>query len=82
LEGTLSNRSAIGARITLFWDEKKQTQVVSGGIGFSSQNQRHVHFGLGESNMADKLIVQWPSGLETEIINPDVNIQHKIVEPS
>src|SRR5271168_2853473 len=30
LEGTKSNRSAIGATLTLFWDGKQQVQIVSG----------------------------------------------------
>jgi hypothetical protein len=48
LEGTKSNRSAIGAQVTLFWDGKQQVQQVSGGNGFASQNDRRVHFGLGK----------------------------------
>src|SRR5205814_8209799 len=46
LEGTKSNRSAIGARIRLHWNGREQVQEVSGGNGYASQNQRRLHFGL------------------------------------
>ena len=48
LEGSASNRSAIGARVELHWNGRRQVQEVSGGSGFSAQNQRRLHYGLGE----------------------------------
>src|SRR5690606_14259468 len=39
LEGSTSNRSAIGARVTVEWGGEQQVQEVSGGSGFSGQNQ-------------------------------------------
>lgn len=80
LEGTKSNRSAIGARITLYWDDQSQSQLISGGIGFSSQNQRGIHFGMGKSTEIDKLIIRWPSGAEQLIESLEVNKIHKIKE--
>ncbi len=47
LEGTKSNRSAIGAQVTLYWNGQQQVQQVSGGSGFAAQNDRRLHFGLG-----------------------------------
>ena len=38
LEGRGSNRSAIGARVELHWNGRTQVQEVSGGSGFSAQN--------------------------------------------
>ncbi|MCK5104530.1 MAG: CRTAC1 family protein [Cyclobacteriaceae bacterium] len=80
LEGTISNKSAIGAIITLVWDNHSQSQVISGGIGFSSQNQRGIHFGIGKSASVDKLIIKWPSGIEQIIESLEVNKIHKIKE--
>jgi hypothetical protein len=62
-ESTRSNRSAIGAQLTLFWDGKEQVQQVSGGNGFASQNDRRLHFGLGKNPHIDKAVVRWPSGM-------------------
>ena len=44
-----TNRSAIGATVTVFWNGQQQVQEVSGGSGFCAQNQRRLHFGLGRA---------------------------------
>jgi hypothetical protein len=62
LEGAKSNRSAIGAQITLYWDGKEQLQQVSGGNGFASQNDRRLHFGLGKNPKVERAEIRWPSG--------------------
>jgi len=62
LEGTRSNRSAIGAEMTLYWDGKEQLQEVSGGSGFAAQNDRRLHFGLGPHPQIEKAVIRWPSG--------------------
>src|SRR5580658_9762097 len=64
LEGTKSNRSAIGAQVTLFWNGKQQVQQVSGGSGFASENDRRLHFGLGKNPHIDKVVIRWPSGVK------------------
>lgn len=62
LEGVKSNRSAIGATVTAYFAGQKQTQVITGGIGFCAQNQRPLHFGLGKDGKLEKLEIRWPSG--------------------
>jgi enediyne biosynthesis protein E4 len=62
LEGTKSNKSAIGAKVTLYWNGQEQVQEVSGGSGFAAQNDRRLHFGLGKDPAIEKAIIQWPSG--------------------
>src|ERR1700757_601666 len=62
LEGTKSNRSAIGAEVTVYWNGQKQAQEVSGGSGFAAQNDRRLHFGLGKNPQIEKAIIRWPSG--------------------
>lgn len=80
LEGTKSNKSAIGAKVTLVWANNAQSQVVHGGIGFCSQNQRDLHFGLGESQGINMVIIDWPSGNHQEISGLSINKKHKIIE--
>ena len=82
LEGTKSNRSAIGAQVTLYWDGQQQVQVVSGGSGFCSQNQRQTHFGLGKNPKIEKAVIHWPSGKIQTIDNPLANQLHKVKEPA
>ncbi len=82
LEGTTSNRSAIGAQVTLFWNGQKQVQEVSGGSGFAAENDRRLHFGLGANPQIDKVIIRWPSGKLQTIDKPAPNQLHKMKEPA
>jgi hypothetical protein len=77
-----SNRSAIGAQVTLSWDGQQQLQEVSGGAGFCAQNQRRLHFGLGDANVVEKAVVRWPSGKIEEVAHPATNQFHKLKEPA
>jgi hypothetical protein len=79
-DGSCSNRSAIGAQVTVFWQGQQQVQEVSGGSGFCSQNQRRLHFGLGASAI-EKAVVRWPSGKMTELAHPETNRVHVLKEP-
>lgn len=82
LEGTASNRGALGAEVALFWNGRRQVQTVSGGSGFCAQNQRRLHFGLGKNAQIEKALVRWPSGKTQAIENPLVNQINKIKEPA
>jgi hypothetical protein len=82
LEGTRSNRSAIGAQVTLYWNGQRQLQEVSGGSGFCAQNQRRLHFGLGRAAQVDRVEIRWPSGKIQNLAVPALNQNHKIEEPS
>lgn len=63
LEGTKSNRSAIGARVVASYGGKRQAQEVLSQSSFYSSNDRRLHFGLGGCDAAD-LVVRWPTGVE------------------
>ncbi len=82
LEGTSSNRSAIGTQVTLFWNGQKQVQEVSGGTGFAAQNDRRLHFGLGKNPNIEKVVIRWPSGKVQTIEQPASNQLHAIKEPA
>jgi hypothetical protein len=80
LEGSASNRSAIGAEVRLFWNGRQQVQHVSGGSGFCSQNQRRLHFGVGKNPQLEKAEIRWPSGKVETIEKPSVGQTYKIKE--
>jgi enediyne biosynthesis protein E4 len=82
LEGTTSNRSAIGAQVTLFWNGQKQVQEVSGGSGFAAQNDRRLHFGLGKDPHIERAVIRWPSGKVQTIDAPATDQLHTIKEPA
>jgi len=80
LEGTRSNRSAVGARVELYWNGRVQAQVITTASGFSAQNQRALHYGLGESTAVEKAIILWPSGARQTIVAPAINMRHHVKE--
>ncbi|MEX2156821.1 MAG: CRTAC1 family protein [Gemmatimonadales bacterium] len=80
LVGTRSNRSAIGAEVTVDFGGARQRQVVDGGMGFCSQNDRRLHFGLGDRAL-DHVTIQWPSGTKQELNGLAVDRLHVITEP-
>ncbi len=82
LEGTASNRSAIGARVAVYWNGQQQAQEVSGGSGFCSQNQRRLHFGLGRNPRLEKAVIRWPSGKVQTLEKPAAGRVHTIKEPA
>jgi hypothetical protein len=75
-----SNRSAIGARVEVFWNGRRQVQEVSGGSGFCAQNQRRLHFGLGPGASVDRVVIRWPSGKTEELQAPQPGRVHKVEE--
>ena len=81
LEGMASNRSAIGARVTLHWNGQQQVQEVSGGSGFCAQNMRPLHFGLGQAARVDRVLIRWPSGKMQTLEQPGVGQVHQLKEP-
>jgi len=80
LEGTVSNRSAIGTEVKLYWNGKQQVQTVSGGSGFCAQNQRRLHFGLGKNPRVEKAEIRWPSGKTQVIENPAIGQVNRVKE--
>jgi hypothetical protein len=82
LLATRSNRSAIGAEVELEFGRWRQLQVVSGGSGFSSQNDRRLHFGLGRETESLRATVRWPSGEQQVLEDLTPGRYHRVVEPS
>jgi len=84
LKGTGGNRSAIGARVEVQWNGNTQVQEVSGGSGFSSQNDRRLHYGLGSATKIDRVVIRWPSqrGATQTIENPAIDTILQVKEPA
>src|SRR5216110_2299481 len=80
LVGTRSNRSAIGAEVTAEIGPGRQRQVVDGGSGFCSQNDRRLHFGLGDQRLG-RVTIRWPSGQTQVLDGVTIDQLHVITEP-
>jgi hypothetical protein len=81
LEGTRSNKSAIGAKVTLYWNGQEQSQEISGGSGFAAQNDRRLHFGLGKSPQLEKAAIRWPSGTTQTLTTLRAGKIYSVKEP-
>jgi hypothetical protein len=73
LDGTKSNRSAIGARIVLTAGQRTQMREVQSGSSYLAQNDLRAHIGLGRAERAERLEIRWPSGLKESIENLAAN---------
>lgn len=67
LEGNVSNKSAIGAKVRVkavvngsaIW----QMREISAQSAYCSQNDMRAHFGLGDAIVVDSVVIEWPSGI-------------------
>lgn len=73
LEGTISNRDGIGARIEVLSNGKLQYRAVLCGEGYLGQNSSSEFIGIGSANTVDYVKVTWPSGLVDIIYNVTAN---------
>jgi len=62
LHGTTSNRSAVGARVTVEAGGRSQIAEVMSGGSYYSQSSMALYFGLGAAQTIDRIHVRWPSG--------------------
>ena len=63
LKGTRSNRSAIGARVTIAAGGQRQIAELSSGGSYYSQHERALYFGLGTASQVEQVLVRWPNGV-------------------
>lgn len=80
LEGTQSNRDGIGAKILWFADGKKHVTFVKAGHSYGIMNSISPILGVDNNEIIDSIIVEWPLGSVTKIVEPQMNSTYKIVE--
>ena len=84
LEGTVSNRSAIGTivrcKAIIDGDTIWQMREVSSQTGYCSQNSLVVHFGLKDATSIDSLQVIWPSGITQDFGSLGTNQFYTLIE--
>jgi len=76
LQGTKSNRDAIGAIVTVETETGKQVRTLQAGSGFLSQHSKELFFGLGDVKDPVRASIRWPSGLVQEL--RDLPINHRV----
>jgi hypothetical protein len=81
LQGTVSNRDGVGAKVYVTAGGVTQLQEETDGLHHYAQNSSVLHFGLAQNTTVDKVIIDWPSGITQEIDNVAANQILKVVEP-
>ena len=82
LEGTVSNRDAIGARVSIYGPWGVQIREVRAGESYGNIYTTTLHFGLGQSALVDSAVVWFPSGITTTLYNLAANQIIKVIENS
>jgi len=80
LEGSKSNRDAIGAVVRIFLNGTSQSRTVKGGSSYLSQSELPVTFGLGKHDKIDRLVIEWPSGRTEDFQNLAAGKSYKYLE--
>ncbi|WP_306643649.1 FG-GAP-like repeat-containing protein [Sanyastnella coralliicola] len=80
LEGIISNQNAVGAKVKIYGDFGVQVREVRAGESYGIVNTFQLHFGLGDVTEIDEVVIEWPSGMETVITDPEINTFHTIFE--
>jgi len=69
LQGTTSNRSAIGALVTVTANGRSTTRAVLSQSSYYSHDDLRLQFGLGAQATADSILISWPSGTAQSLTN-------------
>jgi enediyne biosynthesis protein E4 len=80
VEGTQSNRDGFGARVRIVFNGLSRIAEVDGGSGHASHNSSIIHFGVGEAETIDSVIVRFPSGLTSVLTNVYADATVTVVE--
>ncbi len=80
LTGTVSNRSAVGARVTVTAGGRSQMSEVFGGGSYLSQNEFAMYFGLGDARKVERADVRWPNGRVQHWENLEANRSYAFTE--
>jgi enediyne biosynthesis protein E4 len=82
LQGTKSNRDAIGARVKIVTQSGAQYNHVTTSVGYASSSAGPVHFGLGQNAVADLVEIRWPSGIVQQLKHVKADQLLKVKEPA
>ncbi len=82
LEGVGSNRDGTGSQVLLTADEKTQLREQNGMSHYGAQDDIVLHFGLGDSDRVDRLLVLWPDGSTQKLENLPVDQTILVRQPA
>ncbi len=82
LEGEESNSFGLGSIVTLRTKTGTQTKQLSNARGYQSTSEAILHFGLGENESVEELIVNWPNGKSDVWQGVEAGFRYRLKEGS
>jgi hypothetical protein len=73
LDGGKNNPDAFGATVTAWWQGNQQVAVQESARGYMSTSENIAHFGLGNAQQADSIIVRWKNREYSKITGVTAN---------
>ncbi len=80
LQGTKSNRDAVGAKVTVHVGDRKLVRHKEGGGSYLSAHDPRLLVGIGAAPRVERVDIRWPSGL-TQTVGPlEANRGYRVTE--
>ena len=73
LKASANNTKAVGAKVTLYAEKEKMVSELYPSRGFQSTVPHRLHFGLGNVQQVDSIVITWPDGQQTQQYNLATN---------
>jgi hypothetical protein len=80
LQGTKSNRDAVGASVTIQIGDRRLVRHRKGGGSYLSASDPRLLVGVGAATKVDRVEIRWPSGLVQQVGPLEVDRGYLIVE--
>jgi len=80
LQGTKSNRDAVGAKVTFKIGDRKLVRHRKGGGSYLSASDPRLLIGLGDASQVDQVEIRWPSGLVQRLGPLQADRGYRIIE--
>jgi len=84
LKGKVSPSTPYGSRVSVFYERNGKSEVfhqfLQSQSGYASQSSQDLHFGLGNAQKIDSILIEWPLGNKQRILMPKLNSKHVIKE--
>jgi len=73
LKASANNTKAVGAKVTLYAEQEKMVSELYPSRGFQSTVPHRLHFGLGNMQQVDSIVITWPDGKQAQQYNLPTN---------
>ncbi len=81
LTGVISNRSGVGARSVAITNSGREVhRILRAGNGFANTDSPLQHFGIGQDEIIECIVITWPSGVVQTIHDPPLTQVIDVVE--